>query len=320
MMPSNDMTPSVTVLMPVFNAQNYLRSAIESILKQSFRDFELLIIDDGSRDKSLQIVQRFAKEDKRVRIIRNTTHKGLVKTLNHGLKLAKAPLVARMDSDDIASSDRLRKQYQFLSQNPQFVAVGSNVELIDADGNFIRQWKYESNFKLLKWRNLLKSPLAHPAVMYRKKEVLGLGGYRESAIYYEDHDLWSRVIEKYPITNIQETLLQYRIHGNSITQKHKSEAKTNILPFLRRNIQNYLEMSLEDISLLKRPLDLGNLNFVSIYKKHKLMEKLAKAFIAKEKLNSFELSVIRGQIKQHRLDQVLLSTFCGGLKVLKKQK
>jgi len=208
--------PLVTVLMSVYNGEDFLAKAIESILGQTFKDFEFLIINDGSRDKSSEIAGKFAQADRRIRLIEQD-NKGLVAALNRGLEEARGTLIARIDADDIAYPNRLEKQVAHMGENPEVIASGSAITLIDTQGQIIRQIKYPVSTEAVRKQMIDGSKLAHPAVMMRRAVVLKVGAYREVCRPADDYDLWLRLLEVGEIDNLKEPLLYYRQHDNKMS-------------------------------------------------------------------------------------------------------
>ena len=191
---SSFLTP-VTVLMTVYNNAKYLREAVESILAQTFRDFEFLIIDDGSRDDSVEIIRGF--NDRRIRLIVQEKNGGQTQTLNLGLKLARGRYIARMDADDIALPERLEKQFAFAqSAGPDFAAVGTGFVFVDSLARPIYSPQLALERADMIWRLLFTSPLAHPSVLMAKEAVLGVGGYDTTFRYMQDQILWIRLLKK----------------------------------------------------------------------------------------------------------------------------
>jgi glycosyltransferase involved in cell wall biosynthesis len=206
-------TPAVTVLMPVYNAERYVDEAVRSILGQTFADFEFIIIDDGSKDRSLAILEEYAARDPRIRLV-SRPNTGIVRALNQGLDMASGELVARMDADDIALPERLAKQRKYLEGHPECVMVGSRVLVIDPEGmpltimsDALTHEQIVDGF--LAGRGQL---VHHPAVMYRRQVVLEIGAYREIFDEAEDLDLFLRLAEVGRIVNMEEPLLKYREH------------------------------------------------------------------------------------------------------------
>ena len=214
------MNPLVTVLMPVYNGEKYLKEAVESILNQTFRDFEFLIIDDGSTDKSAEIIKSF--NDTRIRLESNGTNLGLIKTLNNGLEMAKGKYIARMDCDDISLPKRLSVQVNFMEKHSEIGVCGSWVKIIGLKQEFIN--KYPQNHEEARAYLLFNTPLAHPSVIVRK-EVMEKHNleYDENYKHAEDYELWSRIIDYTKISNIPKVLLHYRMHHESVSKKNSSE-------------------------------------------------------------------------------------------------
>lgn len=213
--------PTVTVLMPVFNAEAYLKKAIESILKQTFKDYELLVINDGSSDSSLEIINNFAKNDDRIRCV-SRGRRGIGYTLNEGISLAKGRFIARMDADDISAPDRLMKELDYLTSHPECDALFSRVQLIDVGGKSLGvEWEPDS--AAIKPEEIKKylpkeNCCAHPTLMIRT-ETLRHFKYDARQVPSEDYDLWLRLISAgNEIHKLDEKLLLYRMHGASISQ------------------------------------------------------------------------------------------------------
>lgn len=226
------MTPLVSVILPVYNAERYLKESINSILAQSFSNFEFLIFNDGSSDKSGTIILEF--KDSRIRYFESANNVGYVEHLNHGLKIAKAKYIARMDADDIARPDRLLKQYEFLEKNKEYIVCGTWFNVIGK--NHAVQLPVDNDD--IKLRMLSITPFCHPSIMIRT-EVLQRNGilYDNEYIPAEDHELWCRLAEYGKFANLQETLLQYRVHDNNISLKKRTQQQ--IKNFYRVRI-NYI--------------------------------------------------------------------------------
>lgn len=218
--------PKVSVVLPVFNAGDYLRSALNSILRQTYSDFELIAINDGSTDGSLQLLQEIAAQDSRVRVI-SRTNKGLVATLNEGVALAEGEFIARMDSDDIALPTRFAKQIDYLESHPECVAVGSRVLLIDGDGLPICEFAKAVEHEDIDSAHMAGEggAIPHPSVIIRKAALQRIGGYREEYLYAEDLDIFLRLAEIGRVANLPEVLLEYRQHPTSIGYSRRATQK-----------------------------------------------------------------------------------------------
>jgi GT2 family glycosyltransferase len=221
--------------MPVYNGEPFLADALESILAQSFRDFELITIDDGSDDASREILDRFAARNNRLRVV-HQTNAGIVAALNRGLGLADGELIARMDADDLAHPGRFARQVAYLDAHAEIAVVGCAVTLIDQAGNRIRDVEYPLAPDAVAVFLERGSPLAHPAVMMRRAAVLAVGGYREAYRHSEDYDLWLRMAERYRIANLPDRLLLYRQHATKQSFVHSVEQRfaTHIAWFAAR--------------------------------------------------------------------------------------
>jgi hypothetical protein len=213
----------VTVLLPVYDAERYLAEAVESILAQTFSDFELLAIDDGSRDGSTALLERYARRDPRVRLVRRA-HSGLVATLNAGLALARGELVARMDADDVALARRLELQVARLDRDPDLVCVGGAYEVIDARGRRIDLVRPpEVPEQVLAAALEGRSPICHPAALYRRDRVVAAGGYDPAVPVAQDYDLWLRLMDTGRLANLSEVVLRLRYHTNSVSEREQAK-------------------------------------------------------------------------------------------------
>ncbi len=211
--------PRISVIMPAYNAEAYIGEAIDSILAQTFSDFELLVIDDGSSDSTPEIIESYS--DPRVRLVRNPHNMGVARTLNHGLDLAVGEYIARMDADDIALPERFARQVAFMDAHPEVAVCACAISFFGAS----RGTRFFSTLPgQLKVDLLFGNCFAHPTVMLRAA-LFGREGYRYDPSFsrMEDFDLWCRVAEKHALAAIPEILLSYRIHPNQITQNPTPE-------------------------------------------------------------------------------------------------
>jgi len=207
--------PLVSVVLPVWNGERYLKQTIESILDQHFSDFELVIVDDGSTDNTPKIIESLGR-DPRIRCHRQT-NMGLVKALNKGLELSRGELIARIDADDYAMPERLALQVKALVENPEVAVVGSSIRIVDENDKAIREVRYEPSANKKMEHGCA---VAHAAVMFRKDVIVRLGGYREPFLHAEDYDLWLRVSEIAEIRNLEEVLTVVRELASGITKTH----------------------------------------------------------------------------------------------------
>ncbi len=203
--------PRVSVLMPAYNAQSTITETVESILRQTLNDFEFIIVDDGSTDATLELLQNFAQQDARLHIL-SRPNTGIVGALNDGLALCQGQFIARMDADDIAYPERLSAQVQFLDTHPNCVGVGSWVQFLDPDGSPIWTWKMNGDPQTIA-NGLLEGSVAglvHPAMMLRSDAVEAVGGYRQACTYVEDFDLFLRLSQLGNFSIVPQCLLGYR--------------------------------------------------------------------------------------------------------------
>jgi glycosyltransferase involved in cell wall biosynthesis len=202
------MNYKISVVMPVYNEQNFLKASIESILNQTFIDFEFIIIDDGSTDDSVRVIESYT--DSRIRFYKSEK-KGIVKQLNYSVSIAKAPIIARMDADDIAELNRFEEQINYLDHHPEVQVVGSNVVLMNEKGKVVSNKDYPQNHKEIEFMMPIESAICHPAVMIRKEIFEKFGFYTESYDYAEDYELFlNLLIAGCKFYNIQKVLLKYR--------------------------------------------------------------------------------------------------------------
>jgi glycosyltransferase involved in cell wall biosynthesis len=215
--------PEITVLMPAYNAAKYISAAIISVLKQSFSNFELLIINDGSSDETEHIARSF--HDERIRII-NQPHQGIAAALNLGLLNAAAALIARFDADDTCYPDRLQQQYDFFNSNPEYVLTGSDVDYTDQNGEHLYSYSNigHTHEEIMERINSF-CPFIHSSVMYKKDTALQLGGYDAKAHSFEDYRLWIKFIRAGKVCNSKTPLIMVRLNPESVTVDEKLRGK-----------------------------------------------------------------------------------------------
>jgi len=227
--------PLVSVILPVFNGEKYLAEAVESILAQSYQRFEFIIIDDGSKDKSLSVIKKF--KDDRIKVY-SQTNKGLAKTLNRGIGLSKGIYLARQDQDDFSYPKRLEKQVSFLNKNPKCGLVGTWAEIWEGNNKKTHRYhKHPSTNKLLQFFLLFNNPFVHSSVMIRKTALKEVGLYStdKSRQPPEDYELWSRIAQKYELANIPEVLHAYREIPKSMSRS-KLGFKSKVIKISRENL------------------------------------------------------------------------------------
>lgn len=222
--------PPVSVIMAVHNDNNFLSHAIESIQRQTFGDFEFIIIDDGSFDGSSETLKYFATQDSRIQLI-TQERRGLTKSLNAGIRLSRGQLIARMDADDIAEPIRLQAQVKYLCDHPDVVCLGAQALKIDEDGDPVELWNVPTDHNEIV-KELLKGhggKIIHPLFLMRRESLMKLGGYNERYLFAQDYDLLLRLAEIGTLANLPDTLLRYRIHSASATFGRRKEQITCVI-------------------------------------------------------------------------------------------
>ncbi|GDX62476.1 hypothetical protein LBMAG34_0100 [Candidatus Saccharibacteria bacterium] len=235
------MTDLISVIMPVYNSEKYLAESIESILKQSYKNFELIIINDGSSDESLNIINKYNKKDKRIVVI-NQNNRGIVESLNTAIEKSRGKFIARMDSDDICVIDRFKEQVSFLENNNKVGLVAGWVKLIDEDGkDLAHEWAEDRKAQTeeeIKAMMTKTNCVAHPTVMVRT-ELMKKYKYREQK-GGEDYDLWLRMLsDGVIISKVKKNLLKYRIHDKSITGMSNAKSSLKKIINLKNNFLKY---------------------------------------------------------------------------------
>ena len=218
--------PQITVLMAVYNGEKYLREAIDSILNQTFKDFIFLIIDDGSTDRTVEIIESYS--DPRIKLVLNRNNIGQIPSLNKGLQLVETPFVARMDADDISMPNRIEVLYHYMRKGGNISAVSCNAMIIDEDGNKLYHQQYFLNIEDIKFKALFDSPVNHGGSLMRLQHVREVGLYNSELGTSADYDLWVRLLaKKYLMLNIPEYLLKIRRHAQSQIESAEIENRCN---------------------------------------------------------------------------------------------
>jgi glycosyltransferase involved in cell wall biosynthesis len=313
--------PKISVLMPVYNAAKFLNQSIESILNQTFFDFEFIIIDDGSTDDSVAIIKTY--DDPRIVFVRNKKNLGISETLNRGISLAKSSLIARMDADDISHPTRLQKQYDYMVKNPDCALLSSWARVVTEDLKFVRLERYRSKFYY--YNLIFECWMYHPTIIFRKKEVEEVGMY--SMPYSEDFDLFWKMSRRFKIGNIAEALVDYRLSSTSLNVVLKKEEydeanKQNVL----RNLRYYLG---EDVVISDSVLECLRHNFTPILNDLEtlplclaILQKITKKVLEEENPNrnkkdildahyfkrQFIIAEVAKRLPRHKMFQLLAQT------------
>jgi len=233
---NSDKTLKISVIMSAYNSEQYLNEAIESILNQTFGNFEFIITDDCSSDGSFEIIRSYAQKDKRIKYFRNSENLGLTKSLNNMIGTASGKYIARMDADDISMPDRFQKQFEFMENNPQTGVLGTNIIFF---GNYNAESDLPADNEEIKAELLFRDVVMHPAVMIRRSVLDEFKlRYDESFRISQDYDLWSRIICFTECANLPEHLLRYRFVDSNLTNSTNTEYRE---PFLKRIFINQLK-------------------------------------------------------------------------------
>lgn len=296
-----NLKPLVSVLMPVYNAENFLKEAIDSILCQSYKNFEFIIINDGSTDKSLNIIKSY--KNKRIKLINHKTNKGLIFSLNEGIKIAKGKYIVRMDADDISLKNRIRIQTKYMESHPKIGICGTWIETFGSGSSI---WETSKNSDYIKTRMLMESSIAHPSVIIRKNALLDNNlFYRKDYIHAEDYDLWVRAADIFPVTNIQQTLLRYRVHKDQIGKLHKTRQNVSSMK-VRTNQLNKLGIKPNKIEK-KIHLNIGEWRGAKTRKELFEMKKwIEKIYFSNKKTKRYNEKILRKLLTERWIGMVLL--------------
>lgn len=209
--------------MPAYNVEGYIRESIDAILAQSFTDFELVIVNDGSKDNTEAMIRSYT--DPRIVLV-NQTNQGVAAALNTGLKIARGKYIARMDGDDVMMPGRLQTQFDFMEQHPDYVLVGSDADYMDNEGEYLYRYiNFGHSYEEICQNLALGCPFIHASVFYKKDVVLRLGGYDSRVHLFEDYMLWTKLLKEGKAMNMETPLLTVRLNPSSVTIDEKLRGK-----------------------------------------------------------------------------------------------
>ncbi len=220
---SKSPVPRISVLLSTYNDERFLRDSIESILRQTFRDFELIIVDDASTDRTPQIIAELAAKDVRIVPLRNAKSLRLPGSLNRALEVAQGDVVARQDGDDVSHANRLEEQLQFLDDHPDVGVVGTQMRMVDPEGRYVDDYELPLRHSQIIWAIAFGRSLAHPTVALRTALLREVGGYDANARDAEDIELWTRLASRARFANLPLTLFDYRVHPASTSQERRAQ-------------------------------------------------------------------------------------------------
>jgi len=246
-------SPAVSVIMAVYNGARYLEQALESILNQTFEDFEIIVVDDCSTDASWSICLKYESLDPRVTLLHNENNLGLTRSLNRALRVAKGKYIARMDADDVSLPQRFEKQVEYLDSKAEIGLVGTFYEEIDQEGNVrTNVVQFPSDPIIIQWRMAFENPIPHPPIMVRKELLDLMGGYDERWDASQDYDLFTRLSRITKLGNYPRVLFRWRRHGESVSSTHNDRQRKNALQISRTFICGALrrDVPMELVELL----------------------------------------------------------------------
>ena len=286
--------PKISVLMSIYNGAKYLKEAVDSILNQTFTNFEFIIINDGSTDATDAILKSYS--DPRLKIIANPVNLGLTKSLNIGLNAARGEYIARQDTDDISLPNRLEIQFKFMENHKEISLVGGSAILIDNQGEEIGRKIKPLEFSEIKFHSLLKNPFFHPSFFFKKEVIKKNGGYNENFPFAQDYELTSRLIHSgLKTANLREPLIKYRVMENSITG-NKETRKIQLELALRvsfNNCSRYLSLKEPGVSSLIKGVNRQKTGLLEMLKNLYNFHRLKKSFFKKENLSAAEIKKIK---------------------------
>jgi glycosyltransferase involved in cell wall biosynthesis len=315
--------PLISVVMPVYNGGQFLGKAIDSIQRQTFTNFEFIIIDDGSSDDSRAIIQAYQQKDPRIHPIFLEQNSGIVTALNTGLNAAAGKYIARMDADDISLPTRFEEQINYLEDHPDVDVISSYYQLIgptgDKLGNIIKL--PTTNLTIL-WSLCIDNPIVHPGVVIRTEAVRNIGGYRAIYPHAEDYDLWMRLSDKSHFANLAHPLIQLRRHSSNITVVHHDDSMESSISISQMMLQKVLSQKIEEYSV--QPFWMNNsssssnvkqavnilVNLSQHFLSHFLLSEGERAFIKKDAL----LRILR-LVKSNKFSVINISIIAMALRI-----
>lgn len=274
------MTPKISVITTVFNCENYIAQSVSSILKQTFRDFEYIIINDGSQDRTSHIVRELAEGDKRIIFSENEKNIGRVKSLNEALKKTKGEYIAIQDADDVSFPDRLEKQVSFLERNSDFVLVGANIIVMDEFENFISNPIRPSNDPDAKFSLLFRCTFANPSIMFRKKVILENNiQYEDNFIHAEDFRIISLISRHGKVYNLKEPLVKYRKHAFNNSTINSDTLNNGSILIAQQNLSELgIQITEDQVFRIRNLISSKGLNKEYLYKDINMLFRTIKAF------------------------------------------
>ena len=303
--------PKVTVLMSAYNDERYLGKAIESVLNQTFKDFEFIIIDDASTDSTKNIILSY--KDPRIRFVENKKNLGLTKSLNKGIKVARGKYIARIDADDTSLPKRLEEQVSFLDKHKEIVVVGSQIQVINMESNKTYILKYNCDPAVIKWAHIFKNQIAHSSSLFRKKVIKEVGCYNERYRYTQDFDLWFRVSRKYKMTSIPKVLAIIIRHNKCVTEMPETHRiqEQFVSEIIFNNVNYYINLNQEDFKIFINVVKWAKISsFKNFIKARKIYKDLFSSYIRKENLDKKDIEKVFLDYKKKQRAMLALYIRC----------
>lgn len=292
------MPPTVSVVMPVYNGERFLREAIESILSQTFKDFEFIIVNDGSVDSTENILEHYKELDTRIQIHSNEGNQGIISSLNTGCQLAQGKYIARMDADDISMQHRFEKQVEYLDANSDVTILGTAAEIIDENNRSLGYQILPSECNTTRWFLIFGNCLMHPTVMIRREPLELLKYYNPQAYGAEDYDLWVRASDVAQLNNLSDVLFKYRVWSFSTTAQISPKMEERSIEIVTNTVSKWLNSpisseSAANLRFLKSPAWGESPNSqIRVHETHKTLERLYQVFLQSVKLTPTERRAI----------------------------
>jgi glycosyltransferase EpsE len=292
----NNQKPLVSVIMAAYNADKYIAEAIESVLSQTYSNWELIIADDVSNDKTPEIIKAYKKKDGRVKSIRLNKNSGSAIARNIAIEKSFGKYIAILDSDDIALPDRLTTQVKFLESNKDIDFVGSYVELINEDGKVIGKKKKPLTYEKIKFPILLQIQFVMSAVTLRKEVIVEINGLDNEYLYVEDYDMWDRLLLRgKKCANIPTVLIQHRIQPESVTQMSHTQPiqEQRALDINARSVARFIKIPRDKLINLVNFVNNKPLSILQLFSALKWYKSLAQAYIASDTCTKTEAVYVK---------------------------
>ena len=291
--------PLVSVVMPVYNGEKYVAQAIESILAQTFTDFELIIVDDGSRDRSPEIIRAYEKRDERIRFIQLEANEGQANVRNRATALAHGEFIASMDCDDVCLPERLQKQVDYLQRHPAIGVLGAGAQAVDEDLRRLYDFDLPQRHALIAFNLFVGSFFIHPTVMMRREVLESVGGYERDRRTAIDVELWTRLMWRTRFANHPETLLLYRRHGDQHHTTRDANMREQAWEARARLLGRLLgEAPTQTLLRFERMRRDEKLGWLERRSAHKDLKRLLNAMIANEVIDADDRELVAAHMRR----------------------